>query len=139
MMQIQGCVVIVVIVLLVVFGESFLSSETSTVMYKRCANVFETPTNNAHLKGFAVAFNVNIDACTENCADRPWCAAVLYDTRTLVCYVLFEEDLREVDGMSYENHDNLACVMLKKLDFAMDLLEVLPVYSCLLFNTIASA
>lgn len=138
-MQIQGCVVIVVIVLLVVFGESFLSSETSTVMYKRCANVFETPNNNAHLKGFAVAFHVNIDACTENCADRPWCAAVVYDTRILVCYVLFEKDLREVDGMSFENQDNLACIMLKTVDFAMDLLAVLHVYSCLLFNTIVVA
>jgi len=123
----MGTITIVVVngilVLLLVFEVSCVSSDTNTVTYKQCANVFQTP--NSNVKGFAVAFNIKLEACVEKCVDRPWCAAVMYDIKTSVCFVLFEEDLLEFDGASSGNQKKLTCVLVKKLKFPPELLEVL--------------
>jgi len=128
---IKICVFNCIQVLLLVFEVSSVSSDTSTVTYKQCANVFQTP--NSNLKGFAVAFNINLKACVEKCVDRPWCAAVMYANKISVCFVLFEEDLLEIDGASYGNQNKLTCVLIKKLKFPPELLEVIQSFCFCIF------
>jgi len=117
------------LVSLLVIGASCSLHETKTVTFSHCANAVGTTSINS--KTFVIAFNVRHEVCVENCVVRPWCAAVMYDIKRWMCYILFEEDISLLEQAGANDNRGLTCAVVKKRDFPKDHIEV---WNVLLLN-----
>jgi len=126
-------VVKILLVLLKVIGSTSGLFDNDNISFAYCEHGFDTTNTRMNSKTFNIAFNIAFEVCIENCVDRPWCAGIIYDRRSLMCNIVFEEDLSFIESLSSSEQHGWTCALVKKDGFPTDALEVVHLLTVMLF------